>query len=146
MFIKKTKLVTFVLLVVLVLSQTVVLAEGVESFAVEIVGSGVEKEIKLTLDNLKSMPEEAQINEEYIYNSKTREKSAMVKGVSLAYLLKEKAGVTAENAEVIFEASDGYEIDPQTLEDIFNEDLKYVLAYEINGESIDNDDNQIMKR
>lgn len=141
MFIKKTKLVTFVLLVVLVLSQTVVLAEGVESFAVEIVGSGVEKEIKLTLDNLKSMPEEAQINEEYIYNSKTREKSAMVKGVSLAYLLKEKAGVTAENAEVIFEASDGYEIDPQTLEDIFNEDLKYVLAYEINGELIDNDDN-----
>ena len=31
----------------------------------------------------------------------------IVKGVSLAYVLKEKAGVTAENAEVNFETSDG---------------------------------------
>ena len=46
-----------------------------------------------------------------------------------------------KNAEVLFEASDGYPIDPQTLEDIFNEDLKFILAYEKDGEAIDEDDN-----
>ncbi len=85
------------------------------------------------------MPAEAQIDQQYVYNSKTGEKTAQVKGVSLAYVLKEKAGVTAENAEVIFEASDGYPIDPQQLTDIFNEDMDYVLAYEVNGAVIDND-------
>lgn len=140
MFNKKSKLVTFMLVMVLVLSQGVVFAEEVDAFAVEIVGEGIES-LKLSLEDLKSMPEEAQIDEEYIYNSKRGEKSVVVKGVSLAYVLKEKAGITAENAEVNFEASDGYPIDPQTLEDIFNEDLKYVLAYEIEGEAIDNDDN-----
>ncbi len=141
MIIKKFKSVTFILAIVLLLSQGVVLADNTVNYSVEIQGTGVEKELKLTLEDLKSMPEEAQINEEYIYNSKSGEKSVMVKGVSLSYILKEKAGVTAKNAEVNFEASDGYPIDPQNLEDIFNEDLKYVLAYEINGEVIDNDDN-----
>lgn len=141
MIIKKFKSVTFILAIVLLLSQGVVFADYTANYAVEIQGTGVEKELKLTLEDLKSMPEEAQINEEYIYNSKSGEKSVIVKGVSLSYILKEKAGVTAKNAEVNFETSDGYPIDPQTLEDIFNEDLKYVLAYEINGEVIDNDDN-----
>lgn len=141
MFNKKLRQVTFVLAVVLILSQTVVLAENAKAFVAEITGAGVETELKLTLDDLKSMPKEAQIHEEYIYNSKSGEKSVQVKGVSLAYLLKEKAGVTAKNAEVIFEASDGYPIEPQTLEDIFNEDLKFVLAYELDGQAIDNDDN-----
>lgn len=140
MFNRKLRHVIFVLAAVLILSQTVVLAEEAEAFAVEITGAGVETELKLTLDDLKSMPEEAQIHEEYIYNSKSGEKSVQVKGVSLAYLLKEKANVVAKNAEVIFEASDGYPIDPQTLEDIFNEDLKFVLAYELDGQAIDNDD------
>ena len=140
MFNKKFRLVPFVLAVALILSQAVVFAEDAKAFAAEITGAGVETELKLTLDDLKSMPEEAQIHEEYIYNSKGGEKSAQVKGVSLAYLLKEKAGVTAKNAEVIFEASDGYPIDPQTLEDIFNEDLKFVLAYEIDGQAVDNDE------
>lgn len=140
MFNKKLRHVIFVLAAVLILSQTVVLAEEAEAFAVEITGAGVETELKLTLDDLKSMPEEAQIHEEYIYNSKSGEKSVQVKGVSLAYLLKEKANVVAKNAEVIFEASDGYPIDPQRLEDIFNEDLKFVLAYELDGQAIDNDD------
>lgn len=141
MFSKKMKLVVFMLAIVLILSQGVVFAEGSESFAVEISGPGVETEITLTLEDLKSMPEEAQIDEEYIYNSKSGEKSVMVKGVSLSYVLKEKAGVTAEDAEVTFEASDGYPIDPQSLQDIFNDELKYVIAYEIDGEAIDNDEN-----
>lgn len=141
MFNKNSRLVPFILAIVLLLSQGVVFAEDTNSFAVEISGEGVENKVKLTLDDLKSMPEEAQIHEEYIYNSKSGEKSVMVKGVSLSYVLKEEAGVTIENAEVNFEASDGYPIDPQMLEDIFNEELKYVLAYEIDGEAIDNDDN-----
>ncbi|KAF5044247.1 S-layer homology domain protein [anaerobic digester metagenome] len=110
-----------------------------ENHALEIKVSGASTSLMLTLEDLKSMPAEAQIDQQYVYNSKTGEKTAQVKGVSLAYVLKEKAGVTAENAEVIFEASDGYPIDPQQLTDIFNEDLDYVLAYEVNGAVIDND-------
>ncbi|HSH36134.1 hypothetical protein, partial [Schnuerera sp.] len=107
MFNKNSRLVPFILAIVLLLSQGVVFAEDTNSFAVEISGEGVENKVKLTLDDLKSMPEEAQIHEEYIYNSKSGEKSVMVKGVSLSYVLKEEAGVTIENAEVNFEASDG---------------------------------------
>ncbi len=59
------------LAVVLILSQTVVLAENAKAFVAEITGAGVETELKLTLDDLKSMPKEAQIHEEYIYNSKS---------------------------------------------------------------------------
>lgn len=138
---KKSKIVSIVLAMVLILSQGVVFADNTNAFAVKILGAGVEKELELSLEDLKAMPEEAQIHEEYIYNSKSGEKSVMVKGVSLAYILREVAGLTVENAMVNFEASDGYPIDPQTLEDILNEDLKYVLAYEIDGETIDNDDN-----
>ena len=122
--------------IALLLSQVAAFA-ATDSYAVEISGVGSTAEL-ITLDDLKAMPAEAQINQEYIYNSKAGEKTAQVKGVSLAYLLKE-AGVTAENAEVIFEASDGYAIAPQPLADIFNEDLKYVVAYEVNGAAIDND-------
>ncbi|MFA9422798.1 MAG: S-layer homology domain-containing protein [Sedimentibacter sp.] len=135
---KKSKLVLLVLVVALVLS-------GVSAFAttescVAISGVSIATELNLTVADLKAMPEEAQIEQTYIYNSRAGEQTAQVKGVSLAYLLKEKAGVTATNAEVTFEASDGYGIDPQLLTDIFNDDLKYVLAYEVNGEAIDNDD------
>ena len=136
---KKSKLISLVMTIALLLSQVAAFA-ATDSYAVEIGGAGTTTELKLTLDDLKAMPAEAQINQEYLYNSKSGEKTAQVKGVSLAYILKEKAGVTSENAEVFFEASDGYEIAPQPLADIFNEDLKYVLAYEVNGASINNDD------
>ena len=134
---KKFKVISLVLALVMILSQSLAFAE--ESFAVEIGGTLVEAELKLTLDDLKAMPEEAQISQDYIYNSKTGEKTASVKGISLAYCLRENAGVMAEEGSVTFIASDGYEIEPQSLEDIFNEDLKYVVAYEVNGELIDND-------
>lgn len=124
--------------IALILSQAAAFA-ATENHALEIKVSGASTSLMLTLEDLKSMPAEAQIDQQYVYNSKTGEKTAQVKGVSLAYVLKEKAGVTAENAEVIFEASDGYPIDPQQLTDIFNEDLDYVLAYEVNGAVIDND-------
>lgn len=137
---ERFKLVTFLLAITLILSNVIVFADNTDVFAVEILGSGVENELKLTLEDLKSMPDEAHIHEEYIYNSKSGQKSVEVKGVSLTYLLKEKAGVLAKNAEVIFETLDGYPVDPQSLEDIMNEDLKYVLAYEIDGKVIDNDD------
>lgn len=137
---KKFKIIPLILAMLLILSQVPVLADNA-NFAVKISGPGVGKEVELSLDDLKAMPEEAQINEEYIYNSKSGQKSVMVKGVSLAYVLKEVAGLTVENAVVTFEASDGYPIDPQTLEDILNPDLKYVLAYEIDGQAIDNDGN-----
>jgi len=135
---KKTKLISLVMAIALILSQAAAFA-ATESHALEITVSGASTALMLTLEELKAMPAEAQIDQQYVYNSKTGEKTAQVKGVSLAYVLKEKAGVTAENAEVIFEASDGYPIDPQQLTDIFNEDMDYVLAYEVNGAVIDND-------
>ncbi|MDD4677601.1 MAG: S-layer homology domain-containing protein, partial [Tissierellia bacterium] len=89
---------------------------------------------------LKGMPEEAQIAQDYVYNSKGGEKTVQIKGVSLAYLLKEKAGVTAEEGNVEFFAADEWPIDPQTLQDVLNDELKFVLAYEVDGEAIDNDE------
>ncbi|MBP1925827.1 hypothetical protein J2Z76_001688 [Sedimentibacter acidaminivorans] len=136
MFGKKTKLITLVLAIVLVLSQVSAFADA-GNYAISIGGVGVGTELNLTMDDLKAIPAEGQIEDEYIYNSKTGEKSAKVKGVSLSYLLSEKAKVVADNAEVIFEASDGYPIDPQNLMDIKNSDLKYVLAFEIDGEQKD---------
>lgn len=136
---KKTKIAAIFLAFMMIFAQMSAFGVVTENYAVEIKGSGVSVELKLTIDDLKAMPSEAQIDEEYIYNSKAGEKSVNVKGISLAYVLKEKAGVTAKNAEVIFTASDNYPIDPQMLEDILNEELKYVLAYEIDGELIDND-------
>lgn len=140
---KKIKVLSLVLAIVMILSQSLVFAE--ENYALEIEGTLVTTELKLTLEDLKGMPEDAQIDQEYIYNSKAGEKTAQVKGVSLAYVLKEKAGLTAEEGKVLFFASDGYEIDPQTLQDVLNDELKYVLAYEINGEAIYNDDAEIIK-
>lgn len=135
----RNKVSAFLFVLILILSTSAVFAQGTEN-AVEITGSGVENELKLTLDQLKSMPKEAQIQEEYIYNSKSGEKSVEVKGVSLAYILKNNAGITSENAQVSMVASDGYEIPSQSLQDILDPQLKYVLAYEVNGEAVDNDD------
>lgn len=142
MYKRRLKLVTALLVLVMVLlSQPAVFAEnGAElgkEYAVEVYAG--EKNVKLSLEDLKGLPAEYQIEDEYIYNSKAGEKSANIKGVSLAYLLKEMAGINAGVTELIFKASDGYPIDPQALEDVLNEDLKYVLAYEVNGELIDND-------
>ncbi len=138
---KKFRVISLVLAIVMILSQSLVFAE--ENYAVEIGGSLAATELKLTLEDLKGMPEEAQITQDYLYNSKGGEKTVQVKGVSLAYLLKEKAGVIAEEGSVQFFAADGYEIDPQTLQDVLNDELKYVLAYEVNGEAVDNDENVV---
>jgi len=136
---KRTKVLTIALAIILVLSQVVVFAEDSEP-VVTITGEGVETELSLTLDELKAMPAEAQIDEEYIYNTKVEEKSVMVKGISLAYIL-ENAGITADsNVEVAFTASDGYQIDPQPVSDVLSSELQYVLAYEVDGEPIDEDD------
>ena len=135
----KLKKVSALLLVIAMLFSQVVFAEG--EGVVVINGAGVEKELSLTLDELKAMPEEAQIDEEYIYNSKSGEKTVIVKGVSLSYVLEELAGLKAEEAEVAMVASDGYPIDPQMLSDIMTESLKYVMAYEVDGSAIDNDKN-----
>lgn len=135
---KKFKVISLVLVIVIILSQSLVFAE--ENYAVEIGGTLAATELKLTLDELKGMPEEAQIAQDYVYNSKGGEKTVQVKGVSLAYLLKEKAGVTAEDGSVEFFAADGYDIDPQPLQDVLNDELKFVLAYEVDGEAVDNDE------
>ncbi|HOT22618.1 MAG TPA: S-layer homology domain-containing protein, partial [Sedimentibacter sp.] len=133
----KFKVIAMVLAIVMILSQSLVFAED---YAIEIGGTLVATELKLTLEDLKSMPEEAQIAQEYVYNSKGGEKTVQVKGVSLAYLLKEMAGVTAEEGNVEFFAADEWPIDPQPLQDVLNDELKFVLAYEVDGEAIDNDE------
>jgi len=120
-------------------SQLCLFADGTSAYAVEIMGTGTKTALQLTLADLKAMPAEAQINEVYTYNSKTGEKSSAIKGVSLSYILKEKAGVTAAEAEVLMTASDAYPIAPQKLSDLMDPAFKYVLAYEIDGKAIDND-------
>lgn len=135
----KFKKVSALLLVVIMLLSQAAFAEDVQ--VVVIKGAGIEKELSFTLEELKSMPADAQIDEEYIYNSKAGEKTVAVKGVSIAYVLEELAGLKAEEAEVTMVASDGYPIDPQMLSDIMTDSLKYVMAYEIDGMAIDNDDN-----
>src|SRR6056297_874711 len=136
---KRTKVLTISLAIILILSQVIVFADDSEP-VVTITGEGVETELSLTLDELKAMPAEAQIDQEYIYNSKGGQKSVMVKGISLAYVLQE-AGVLEGEAEVTFTASDNWPIDPQPLTDVMDEELQYVLAYEVDGEVIDEDDN-----
>ena len=135
---KKFKVISLVLALVMILSQSLAFAE--ENFTVEIGGTLVAAELKINLADLKGMPEEAQIAQEYIYNSKTGQKTVSVKGISLAYLLKENAGVTAVEGSVLFNAADGYPIDPQSLQDVLSDELKYVLAYEVDGKLIDNDE------
>ncbi len=144
MFRKGKRMSTLLLAIILILSQSIIFAETTTDFVVEITGKGV-TEVKLTLEDLRNMPEESQIDEEYIYNSKSGEKTVAVKGVSLAYVLREKAGLTVEDAEVIFTAADGYPIDPQLLKDILNEELMYVIAYEADGEVIlDKENNEVI--
>jgi hypothetical protein len=140
MFAKRTKGFVLLLVLVLILSQLSAFATENEGYTVKIIGEGVATELHLTIADLKAMPAEAQIDEAYIFNSKMGEKSVHVKGVSLAYVLTEMAGVNAINAKVSFTASDGFYIAPQMLEDVLNPTLKYVLAYEIDGEVINNDD------
>lgn len=128
---------------VLALALTMLLSQfayAEDTYAVKIGGDLVETELMLTLEDLKAMPEEAQIDEAYIYNSKAGEKSVMVKGVSLAYLLEE-AGMMETATSLSLKASDNYPIDPQPIADVLNSDLKYVVAYEVDGELVDNDEN-----
>lgn len=131
------RLVTLLLAMVMILSQAVVFAENVD-YAVQINSGG--NVLELTLDELKAMPEEAHIDEVYVYNSKSGEKSVQVKGISLAYILEEVAEITETEGTVEFEALDAYPIDSQTLEDLLNDELKYVVAYEVDGEAVDQDD------
>jgi hypothetical protein len=133
----KKSLLLLALALMMMLSQFVY-AE--DSYAVKITGEVVAKELMLTVDALKAMPKEAQIEEEYIYNTKAGEKTAMVKGVSLAYAL-EQAGMLETAKCISFTASDNYPIDPQSVVDVLNADLKYVIAYEVDGVAIDNDEN-----
>lgn len=137
----KGRWITWLLVVLLMLSPLSVSAMDKQDYAVEIGGSGVAEVLQLSIDDLKAMPAEAQINEAYVYNSRAGEKTAAVKGVSLAYVLTEAAGVEAVTGLVSFTASDGYPIEPQSLEDVLDGALQYVLAYEVDGERIDEDGN-----
>lgn len=137
---KMRSIIACLLTLVLLMAPAGVFAQE-RSFAVEVTGAGVETEVQLTIADLMDLPAEAQIDDAYLYNSRGGEKTVQVKGVSLAYVLTELAGVTAAEGEVQMTASDGYPIAPQTLADVMDEALQYVLAYEIDGEPIDDDDN-----
>jgi hypothetical protein len=136
---KKQGIISLVILIAIMLTQTV-FAAGTNS-VLEINVVGQDSKLELSLEDLKAMPAEAQIDEDYTYNTKTGEKTVHVKGVSLAYLLREKAGVRIASADVLMEASDGYVIDPQSLANVLSEDYKYVVAYEVDGNPVDDDDN-----
>ena len=133
-----TRMMAWLLVAMLFFSQTSVFAEN-ESGTITIGGAGSGKEVSFSVADLKAIPQEAQIHEDYTYNTKSGEKTAKVTGVSLAYILKEVAMVTALEAEVLMSASDGYAIEPQLLSDLFDDTLKYVVAYEVDGQLLDDD-------
>lgn len=132
----RLRVITLVLVIAMALGQ---LAFAQDMNVVTISGDGIESPLSLTMEALLAVPAEGQIEDEYIYNSRTGQKSASVKGVSLKYVLVEILGLELEAGEVHFTAADGYPIDPQPLTDVLNDELMYVMAYEIDGESIDND-------
>ncbi len=132
----RLRVITLVLVVAMALGQ---LAFAQDMNVVTISGDGIESPLSLTMEALLAVPAEGQIEDEYIYNSRTGQKSASVKGVSLKYVLVEMLGLELEEGEVHFTASDGYAIAPQPLSDVLSDELMYVMAYEIDGESIDND-------
>lgn len=102
-------------------------------------GSGVSADKEFTLTELKNVPDQYKIDETYQYNSKGGLKEAAVKGVDLWYVLDELVGIKDSAAPVEFIASDGYEMDPQTQTDLADPQLKYVLAYEVDGAAVSDD-------
>lgn len=138
----KTKLVTLVVAMAMLLSCVTAFAADTD-VALTITVNGVEGETTFTTEQLKAVPAEYQIDEEYVYTKSgggsgaPSDVTVKLKGVSLAYLL-EQAGATAEDAVVEFTAADGYESAPQSLAEIKNADLKFVAAYEVDGEVVEN--------
>lgn len=132
----RLRVITLVLVVAMALGQ---LAFAQDMNVVTISGDGIESPVSFTMEDILAVPEEGQIEDEYIYNSRTGQKSASVKGVSLKYVLVEMLGLELEEGEVHFTASDGYAIAPQLLSDVLNDELMYVMAYEIDGETADSD-------
>lgn len=133
----RLRVITLVLVIAMALGQ---LAFAQDMNVITISGDGIESPLSLTMEALLAVPAEGQIEDEYIYNSSTGQKSVSVKGVSLKYVLVEILGLEHEAGEVHFTAADGYKIAPQDLADVLNDELMYVMAYEIEGESIDNDE------
>jgi len=136
----RLKVITLVLVLAMALGQ---FAFAQDMNVVTISGDGIESPLSLTMEALLTVPAEGQIEDEYIYNSRTGEKSVMVKGVSLKFVLVEMLGLELKAGEVHFTAADGYGIAPQDLADVLNDELMYVMAYEIDGESINNDEDPL---
>jgi hypothetical protein len=111
----------------------------VEEPVITIEGDGVRQKTSLTLSDLKGMPEAYQIDEVYPYNTKGGLKTVSVKGVNLGYLLNEVVGITDPTSDVQFICSDGYAVAPQKQSDIADLELGYVLAYEVDGQEINDD-------
>ena len=92
-----------------------------------------------TMAELKAMPSEYQIDAEYQYNSKGGLKKSQVEGVDLWYLLNTVVEISNPGAKIKFACSDGYPVDPQSRADLANPDLKYVLAWQVDGEPVSDD-------
>ena len=92
-----------------------------------------------TMAELKAMPSEYQIDAEYQYNSKGGLKKSHVEGVDLWYLLNTVVEISNPGAKIKFACSDGYPVDPQSRADLANPDLKYVLAWQVDGEPVSDD-------
>lgn len=107
-----------------------------EDPVITIKGNGISQVKSFTLSQLKALPSQYRIDETYQYNSKGGLKTVQVKGVDLWYVLNTLVDITEPDAQVQFIASDGYPMDPQLQADISNPSLKYVLAYEIGGNPV----------
>ena len=136
----------FTLALLLVLGQLFLIksispAEAATDEAVVVIG-----EQAFSLAELQAVPAEYQIEADYQYNSKGGLKTAHVKGVDLWYLLNTVVGISDPAAEVRFICSDGYPVDLQTQADLANPDLQYVLAWEVDGQPVSDDDGNALLR
>lgn len=110
-----------------------------ENSVLTVTGNGVAAAKTFTMEQLQALPAEYVIDEDYHYNSKSGTKTASVKGVDLWYVLNNLVDITDPTAAVQFICSDGFSIDPQTQANIADPNLKYVLAYEVNGSPVSDD-------
>lgn len=105
-----------------------------------VTGSKEKNVVDISYEDMIKMPIRAAIQGEYTCNVGGVEKKIELKGVSLAYVLKEHCGVDIKDGDVLFKLKGVKEPIPQSYSDILDESHAYVLAYEVDGKPLYSDD------
>lgn len=95
--------------------------------------SGSNGEILLTEEELKDMPREAFIEFNYKVYKDGKTRDVAVRGLSLRYLLLERAGVNISDGDVILLKNKATKIEKVSYKDLMNSYAKFVIAVEEDG-------------